>query len=42
LYNLETDIHEDQNLYSQFPEKVKELTDLLEKIKQAPKGKQYR
>jgi arylsulfatase A-like enzyme len=33
LYNLDNDIHEDHNLYSQFPEKVKELTDLLDKIK---------
>ncbi|MEO5996855.1 MAG: arylsulfatase [Chitinophagaceae bacterium] len=40
LYNLGTDIHEDKNLYNQFPEKVKELTDLLEKIKAAPKGQQ--
>ena len=39
LYNLETDIHEDNNLYKQFPEKVKELTVLLEKIKAAPKGR---
>ncbi len=37
LYNLENDIHEDHNLYSQFPEKVKELTDLLNKIKGAKK-----
>ncbi|MCW3091685.1 MAG: sulfatase [Ferruginibacter sp.] len=42
LYNLETDIHEDNNLYSQHPEKVKELTELLEKIKAAPKGKRYK
>ena len=33
LYNLDNDIHEDHNLYNQFPEKVKELTDLLDKIK---------
>jgi len=37
LYNLDNDIHEDHNLYSQFPEKVKELTTLLEKIKNAKK-----
>jgi arylsulfatase A len=41
LYNLETDIHEDHNLYDQYPEKVKELTDLLEQIKKAPKGKKF-
>lgn len=35
LYNLAKDIHEDNNLYKQYPEKVKELVDLLEKIKQA-------
>ena len=39
LYNLETDIKEERNLYSQYPEKVKELTGLLEKIKTVPKGK---
>jgi hypothetical protein len=33
LYNLDQDIHEDNNLYNQNPEKVKELNDLLEKIK---------
>lgn len=37
LYNLETDIHEDVNLYKQNPEKVKELTELLEKIKKFKK-----
>lgn len=42
LYNLASDIHEDNNLYNQYPEKVKELTDLLNKIKQAPKGKQFK
>jgi hypothetical protein len=42
LYNLASDVHEDNNLYSQHPEKVKELTDLLKKIKQAPKGKQFK
>ena len=41
LYNLDTDIHEDNNVYNQNPEKVKELTALLEKIKNAPKGKQF-
>ncbi len=35
LFNLDTDIHEDHNLYLEYPEKVKELTDLLEKIKKA-------
>jgi arylsulfatase A-like enzyme len=35
LYNLDADIHEDNNLYNQYPEKVKELTDLLEEIKNA-------
>ena len=39
LYNLDTDIKEETNLYSQYPKKVKELTDLLEKLKAAPKGK---
>ena len=37
LYNLDTDIHEDNNLYQQYPEKVKELTELLEKIKNLKK-----
>jgi arylsulfatase A len=37
LYNLETDIHEDNNVYAQYPEKVKELTELLEKIQKATK-----
>jgi arylsulfatase A len=37
LYNLDTDIHEDNNVYSQYPEKVKELTQLLEKIQNAKK-----
>jgi arylsulfatase A-like enzyme len=40
LYNLETDIHEDKNLYHTYPDKVKELSALLEKIKTAPKGRQ--
>lgn len=35
LYNLDTDIHEDNNVYAKYPEKVKELTELLERIKQA-------
>ena len=34
LYNLATDIHEDHNVYEQYPEKVKELTLLLTEIKQ--------
>lgn len=42
LYNLANDIHEDKNLYNQYPEKVKELTDLLHKIQQAGKGKQVK
>ena len=33
LYNLHTDIHEDRNVYNQYPDKVKELTELLQKIK---------
>lgn len=33
LFNLETDIREEHNLFLQFPEKVKELSELLEKIK---------
>jgi len=37
LYNLDSDIHEDNNLYQQYPEKVKELTELLEKIKNLKK-----
>lgn len=37
LYNLATDIHEDNNVYNQYPEKVKELSDLLEKIQQSKK-----
>ena len=37
LYNLASDIHEDINLYNQHPEKVKELTDLLNKIIAAKK-----
>jgi hypothetical protein len=42
LYNLETDIHEDHNVYDQYPDKVKELTLLLEKIEHAPKGKKVK
>ncbi len=42
LYDLSTDIHEDHNLYQQYPEKVKELTDLLKKIQQAQKGKRVK
>ena len=41
LYNLDTDIHEDHNLYNENPEKVKELLALLKKIQQAPKGKKF-
>jgi arylsulfatase A-like enzyme len=33
LYNLATDIHEDNNLYQQYPVKVKELAALLETIR---------
>jgi hypothetical protein len=36
LYNLATDINEQHNVYDQYPEKVKELTSLLEKIKSTP------
>lgn len=39
LYNLDTDIHEDHNLYNEHPEKVKELMEELKKIQKAPKGK---
>ena len=35
LYNLSEDLHEEHDLYAKYPEKVKELTDMLEKIKQA-------
>lgn len=42
LYDLSNDIHEDHNLYSERPDKVKELMELLKKIQQAPKGKQFR
>jgi hypothetical protein len=36
LYNLATDISEQHNVYNQYPEKVKELTELLEKIQSTP------
>jgi hypothetical protein len=42
LYNLATDIHEDNNLYTQYPEKVKELNALLKKIQKAKKGKRFK
>ena len=42
LYNLATDIHEDNNLYNQYPAKVKELNALLEKIQKAKKGKRFK
>jgi arylsulfatase A-like enzyme len=42
LYNLDTDIHEDHNLYNENPEKVKELMELLKKIQKAPKGKKFK
>ncbi len=35
LYNLESDVHEDKNLYAEYPLKVRELTELLESIKNA-------
>jgi hypothetical protein len=37
LYNLDTDVHEDHNLYNENPEKVKELSYLLEAIQKAKK-----
>ncbi len=37
LYNLDIDLHEEKNVYKEYPEKVKELTELLEKIKNARK-----
>jgi arylsulfatase A-like enzyme len=37
LYNLADDPHEDNNLYASHPEKVKELSGMLEKIKAADK-----
>ena len=42
LYNLENDIHEANDLYKQYPEKVKELSGLLEEIRSAPMGKRYK
>jgi arylsulfatase A len=42
LYNLDEDVHEDNNLYAKYPGKVKELADLLEQIKQTPKGRQFK
>lgn len=33
LYNLDADVHEDNNVYARYPDKVRELSDLLEKIK---------
>ncbi|WP_018631114.1 sulfatase family protein [Niabella aurantiaca] len=42
LYNLETDIGEIQNVYERYPQKVKELSALLEQIKAAPTGKRFR
>lgn len=39
LYNLKIDIHERNNLYDQYPDKVNELNDLLEKIKKTPSNK---
>jgi arylsulfatase A-like enzyme len=33
LYNLDEDIHEDNNLYQKYPDKVKELSALLVSIK---------
>ena len=38
LYNLDKDIHEDNNLYQQYPDKVKELSTLLETIKHQKSG----
>ena len=34
LYNLEADLHEDHNLYSEYPEVVERLKNLLELYKQ--------
>lgn len=42
LYDLDKDIHEDQNLYNEKPEKVKELLALLANIQKAPMGKRYK
>lgn len=41
LFNLQTDIHEDRNLYLEQPAKVEELRLLLEQIQKAPKGKRF-
>lgn len=38
LYNLATDPHEDHDVYTQYPEKVKELKAALEEIKQKKKS----
>jgi arylsulfatase A-like enzyme len=35
LYNLAEDLHEDNNVYDKYPEKVKELTEMLNNIKQS-------
>jgi len=35
LYNLAEDPHEDKNLYDQYPEKVKTLTEMLNEIRNA-------
>jgi arylsulfatase A-like enzyme len=35
LYNIAEDPHEDKNLYDQYPEKVKALTDMLNQIRKA-------
>ena len=37
LYNLDTDLHEDKNVYNEYPQKVKELNELLVKITSARK-----
>ena len=34
--SIDNDINEQHNVYDQYPEKVKELTSLLEKIKSTP------
>ncbi len=38
LYNLQTDESESQNLYSDNGERVTELTDIIERVKQHPKS----
>jgi len=35
LYHLAEDSHEDKNLYDQYPEKVKALTEMLNQIRNA-------